>query len=54
MHGVRVYSTRVRERIVAMAVIRAHADQSRAAAFQPDEVAEIARWVRAFAADSPG
>lgn len=48
------YSTRVQERIAAMAVIRTHADQGRAAAFQPDEVAEMARWVRAFAADSLG
>ena len=48
------YSTRVQERIAAMAVIRTHADQGRAAALQPDEVAEMARWVRAFAADSLG
>jgi hypothetical protein len=48
------YSTRVQERIAAMAVIRTHADQGRAAAVQPDEVAEMARWVRAFAADSLG
>ena len=48
------YSTRVQERIAAMAVIRAHADQGRAAALQSDEVAEMARWVRAFAADSLG
>ena len=48
------YSTRVQERIVAMAGIRANADQGRPEAIRPDEVAEMARWVRAFAADSLG
>jgi len=48
------YSTRVQERIAAMAVVRAHADQGRAEAIQRDEVADMARWVRAFAADSLG
>lgn len=48
------YSTRVQARIVAMAGIRANADQGRAEAIRPDEVAEMARWVRAFAADSLG
>jgi hypothetical protein len=48
------YSTRAQERIAAMAVIRTHADQGRAAAIQRDEVADMARWVRAFAADSLG
>jgi hypothetical protein len=48
------YSTRVQARIVAMAVIRANADQGRPEAIRPDEVAEMARWVRAFAADSLG
>jgi len=48
------YSTRVQARIVAMAGIRANADEGRAEAIRPDEVAEMARWVRAFAADSLG
>lgn len=48
------YSTRVQARIVAMAGIRANADQGRPEAIRPDEVAEMARWVRAFAADSLG
>ena len=48
------YSTRVQARIVAMAGIRANADQGRPEAIRPDELAEMARWVRAFAADSLG
>ena len=48
------YSTRVQARIVALAGIRANADEGRAEAIRPDEVAEMARWVRAFAADSLG
>jgi hypothetical protein len=37
-----------------MAGIRANADQGRPEAIRPAEVAEMAQWVRAFAADSLG
>jgi len=48
------YSTRVQERITALAVIRNRADQGKAEAFQRGEVEDMARWVRAFAADPLG
>src|SRR5882672_6473275 len=46
------YSTRVQERIVVLAGIRDNADQGKSEAFRRDEVEAMARWVRAFAADS--
>lgn len=48
------YSTRVQERITALAGIRDNADQGKPEAFQRDDVEGMARWVRAFAADSLG
>ena len=48
------YSTRVQERIVVLAGIRDNADQGKSEAFRRDEVEAMARWVRAFAADSLG
>lgn len=48
------YSTRVQERITVLAAIRNNADQGTSAAFQRDDVEGMARWVRAFAADSLG
>jgi hypothetical protein len=48
------YSTRVQERITVLAGIRDNADQGKADAFQRDDVEGMARWVRAFAADSLG
>lgn len=48
------YSTRVQERITGLASIRDNADQGKSEAFQRDDVEGMARWVRAFAADSLG
>jgi hypothetical protein len=48
------YSTRVQERITALAGIRDKADQGKPEAFQRREVEDMARWVRAFAADPLG
>jgi hypothetical protein len=48
------YSTRVQERITGLAAIRDHADQGQSEAVQRDDVEVMARWVRAFAADSLG
>lgn len=48
------YSTRVQERITALAALRDDADQGKAEAFQRGDVEAMARWVRAFAADSLG
>jgi hypothetical protein len=48
------YSTRVQERIVVLAGIRDNADQGKSEAIARDEVEAMARWVRAFAADSLG
>ncbi len=44
------YSTPVQERITALADIRNNADQGKPEAFQRDDVADMVRWVRAFAA----
>ncbi len=48
------YSTRSQERITALAALRDDADQGKAEAFQRGDVEAMARWVRAFAADSLG
>jgi len=48
------YSTRVQERITVLAAIRDNADQGKSEAFQRGDVEGMARWVRAFAADSLG
>lgn len=48
------YSTRVQERITGLAAIRDHADLGQSEAVQRDDVEGMARWVRAFAADSLG
>ncbi len=48
------YSARVQERITALAALRDDADQGKAEAFQRGDVEAMARWVRAFAADSLG
>jgi hypothetical protein len=48
------YSTRVQERITVLAVIRDNADQGKSEAVQRGDVEGMARWVRAFAADSLG
>jgi hypothetical protein len=48
------YSTRAQERITAVAALRDSADQGKAEAVSRDDVEGMARWVRAFAADSLG
>lgn len=48
------YSTRVQERITVLAGIRDNADQGKPEAVRRDDVEGMARWVRAFAADSLG
>ncbi len=48
------YSTRSKERITGLALLRDHADQGRSDAVTRGDVEAMARWVRAFAADSLG
>ncbi|MFI5327439.1 MAG: DUF4145 domain-containing protein [Candidatus Rokuibacteriota bacterium] len=48
------YSTRSQERITVLAALRDSADQGKAEAVPRDDVEGMARWVRAFAADSLG
>ena len=48
------YSTRVQERITVVAGIRDNADQGKSGACPREDVEGMARWVRAFAADSLG
>lgn len=48
------YTTRVQERITVLAGIRDNADQGKPEAVRRDDVEGMARWVRAFAADSLG
>jgi hypothetical protein len=48
------YSTRAQERITVLAALRDRADQGKAEAVPRDDVEGMARWVRAFAADSLG
>lgn len=48
------YSTRVQERITGLAALRDSADQGKAEAVPREDVEAMARWVRAFAADSLG
>lgn len=48
------YSTRTQERITAVGALRDSADQGKAEAVPRDDVEAMARWVRAFAADSLG
>jgi hypothetical protein len=48
------YSTRVQARITGMAGIRDNADQGNSGACRREDVEDMARWVRAFAADSLG
>jgi hypothetical protein len=48
------YGTRVQERITALALLRENADQGKSEAVPRGDVEAMARWVRAFAADSLG
>lgn len=48
------YGTRAQERITVLAALRDSADQGKAEAVPRDDVEGMARWVRAFAADSLG
>ena len=48
------YNTRAQERITVLATLRDSADQGKAEAVPRDDVEGMARWVRAFAADSLG
>ena len=48
------YSTRVQERIAALAGIRDKVEQGKPESFQRREVEDMARWVRAFAANPLG
>lgn len=48
------YSTRAQERITVLAALRDRADQGKTEAVPRDDVEAMARWVRAFAADSLG